>query len=1229
MNKFENSNFFSNYNKKELITLIALLKSLPQNHGKNIRLEEIQKEILKTENFENNPVDYKKIKEYLLENYSYHHLEDPPENLFTENIMTPLGNMVVFPGLTEGQVYILQSLINVLANENPFSDDFNKEALGQTFFMLTISNLICSSLNYKRNLSHVNVDSNDIYFPNEKYIYENLDNFIFTKDYFEYLYKKFNIDNDLIENFILNTSLEDFKSNDVNENPIIFKPIIKIDNHYLIVSPTNFVFAIVFNIYHTAIKYKCFDALIKQLSLECWKQCNFILENFGYNRIKFDFVQTSLPIYEGLFIFDTDKLAYVTYHFDDGKDFDSSFPLTPYLGEDVLDKITEHKKRTYNSFINNEDLKKFEIFDFNITLLIGRPKLIGYKILNKESNYLGARMDELVILHKSGKLNNLTLYNFAQAKSKINLINPSFLDNLSVFIGNDESFYLDDNHRVDNLFFEIGNALTFKTESIQKNDVHVGIYPFNESFIFLPVERETFPATLPIYKTIDVGKFSEKILSRAFDREIWIEPVFKENDNKQFSIEICIAIAFWFNEIGSNLSSLLKLNKIKPLLIKIEFDYIEDIQLEFGKLDNSKDPFEQITYFTNDNEITIKLNAYFYKVTYRNDNLGERLLIKRILYILSQIYDDDKRQVLELNFEEIDFFLEKYMPINQKKKILFQISDMDIRNNPNNLIKYTRGISSYHVNMQLDDVCESLGYSNLKKEIIFEGIEKEKLLKQIIDNFECLIKNTVSKFDFEDILLKLLSFYELIIFKREHAKFELMPKIECFKNHCDIEKVISKEIQKNNQISLSVRCLIEYIIDNPPNGTIPFDSNKFDECIALMSNIINWGFMYDEHIFNITDTSISILKSGRLGTSKDFRNLNFEPFYQEKFKEDILDYSNEFINKNFKLSEINTKSHEVVEKNEYELVFEEEFEVDYNDYINVIFESGFLAFENERSIMSSHKKSFISTLSKKLNIGFDKIEKIINTFSIKVNDSNQINFFDSENNQNYPWRFNRKKSLLQKPFIIRKVENEEKIYFGARALYDSFVSLHGIISSGRFNSDKTKMRSFLSKINKEKGDEFNDELFNLVKSKLNCLIIDKEVTIGPKKTDILLNEKDLGDFDILLVDNVLSKIVCIESKNTNFARTPYEMNREINNFIKKSDKGWIQKVEKREQWLIENKNSLKVLANTIDYSNFTIEYVFVTKEAIPLSFIKDINYRFLTMYDIRNNPLILFDKNIK
>lgn len=1227
-NKFDKNDltFFSQFNKKELLATIALLKSLPQNHGKNIRLEEIQKKVIQTKNCHDKPVDFEKLNEYLYKNYSFNHQEDPPENLFTENIMTPFGNMIVFTGVTEGQVYILQSLINVLSNKNSFPDIFIKEVLGLTYILLKISDIICTSLNYESNLSHINTDSKKIYFPDDDFLSKNIKHLILNKETLEKLCYRIHLDFSLIENFLIDVNKDNFKTNDPNENPLIFKPIIKIDDSYIIVSPTNIVFAIVFNIYKLGVKHYCLDDLIKQFSKECWKQCNFILNNFGYKKIDFNFFQNNLPIYEGVYIFDTDKLAYVTYQFDNGKDYNPVYPLTPYFGENIQNKIREHKKKTYNNLICIDDFKRFEIFNLNITLGIGRPTMIRFEVLDKKCFHLGLRMDELFILYKSNKINNLTLYNFAKAISEINLITPFFLDNISLFINNDESFYIDDNSKPDTLFVTVGNALDFKTEAIINNNVHLGLYPIEEDFIYLPVEREILPANLPIYRTKYIDNFSNKILLRAFEKEIWFESFsdFNKNeiDKNHFIIEICIGIAYWLNEISSSLKPYLNLNKTKPLIFKIDFEFIENILEEFDRLDNSIDPFEQIIYSTNKNIINIKLNSSFYKIIFRNDNFGEQLLIKRILYILSQINDSNNLSILNLDFKEIDVFINDNIPINQKKKILFQISDMDTRKNPKNLISYNRKLSLYHVNNQLDNLSKSLGYSKTNEDVLIKGIEKEELLKKIINHFQNLIKENISKFDFEDVLTKLLGFYELIIFKREQAKFQLTPQIECFKNHCNIKKIISEDFKKNTQISLSVRCLIEYVINNPPYGREYFDSNKFDETIALMNNIINWGFLYDQHIFNISEIDITILKSGRIGNSKDFRDKNIEPFFNEKFKEDVLDYSNVFINEHFELPKTDKKTDDNIEKDEFEIAFEDEFEIDYNCFTDIIFESVIIAFEEKRSVVSQNKNDFISTLSENLNIEFIKVEKIINTFSTVVNINNQINYFDDENNENFPWRFNRKLSLLQKPFIIRKNENEEIIYFGSRSLYDSFMNLHSIIFSGRFNSKKSKMNSFLSKINKEKGDKFNNELFDLLKSILNPVIIEKEVSIGPKKNDILKNNIDLGDFDILIVNLDIKTILCIESKNTNFARTPYEMNREINNFISKNNRGWIHKVEKREKWFNENKNSIKIINNSIDYSSFKIEYVFITKEAIPLNYIKDINYRFLTIYDIKNNPYL-------
>ncbi len=1225
------SNFFTKFDNKQLLATISLLKILPQNHGKNIRLEMVQKLVLQSNNKSRESIDSRELEKYLSKNFSFNSLEDPPENLFTENIMTPLGNMIVFSGVAEDHVYILQSLINVLSDSKDLSDDYIKEALGGSLLMLKMSDLICSSLHYDRNQSLIPTDSSKIYVPDDIFINSNRDKLIFDKRTIASLCLTLKIDSDIIKNFLVDLTLDNFSSNDLNENPLILKPIMRSANDYVVISPTNIVYAVVFNIYKLAIKHNCLNLLVIKYSEECWKHCNYILDSFGYKRINFKINNNKLPIYEGIYFFDTGKLAYVNFQFDSGEDFNMENPLSAYYGKKgVESEILKHRQNTYIDLINAEKFLNFEVFDLNINLGIGRPHIV-YNVKSTEKIFnLEIRMDFLNILYLSNKLSNLTLFNFAKASAEVNLITPYFLDNISMFIENDESYYLSDDSSPDLLVVGVGNALKFRTIAIITRDVHLCIYPGTALPVFLPVEREILPAILPIYRVKHNKQFANKILLEAFDGKIWVESkettYIIESNKNYFTVEICVAIAYWLNEISLRLRPFINIRRIKSLIIKIDIDYLENIVEEFENIDESIDPFNRIIYDKKQNEIFISLDVYFYKALYRNDNLGEQILIKKILYILAETLDSSNKPVLDLTTQKIDVLIDSAMPLSQKKKILFQISQIDIRNNPKNLIDFKREISKFHLNRQLDTLAKSLRFLESNVEIEILGIEKEKLLKRIVGHFQNLVNEQISKFDFNDVILKLLYINESAIYNRENSKFQMIPKIECYGVHCDIEKIISEDFKKNSHISLSVRALLEYIVSNPPKGTEVFSSEKLDESIALMNNIINWGFLYDEEIFGISDTKLSILKSGRIGNSKNFRDEVIEPYFQVKFRENVVDYSNEFISDAFQYNEGKGKVENTMEKGEYEYAFENEFEVDYYDFINIFFESVTIAFEAKGSVYSKNKNEFISALSGQLSINKGTVEKIILTFALFVNDDSSVDYFNFIDEENFPWRYNRKKSILQKPFIIKKNDIDEVIYFGSRSLYDFYVNVNNLIYSGRYKAEKSKMKSFLSKINKEKGDDFNDEIYNLLKNKLhNSIIVEKEVTIGPKKNDIIGNVNDIGDIDILIIDRRQKKIFCVESKNTNFARTPYEMNREINNFISKSGKGWIQKVEARESFVKSDKTVFKIYCPTTEFNSFKIEFLFITKEAIPFNYIKNIGYRFITTYDLKEIDDTIFN----
>lgn len=92
----------------------------------------------------------------------------------------------------------------------------------------------------------------------------------------------------------------------------------------------------------------------------------------------------------------------------------------------------------------------------------------------------------------------------------------------------------------------------------------------------------------------------------------------------------------------------------------------------------------------------------------------------------------------------------------------------------------------------------------------------------------------------------------------------------------------------------------------PINGTKKLDIAALDSCVAYMIHIINWGFVSDSLNFNITDTKISLLKSGRIGTEKSFDENVLSRYAQSKVNENIF-YRNKYLSKLFRYQRLKQK----------------------------------------------------------------------------------------------------------------------------------------------------------------------------------------------------------------------------------------------------------------------------------------------------------------------------------
>ena len=114
------------------------------------------------------------------------------------------------------------------------------------------------------------------------------------------------------------------------------------------------------------------------------------------------------------------------------------------------------------------------------------------------------------------------------------------------------------------------------------------------------------------------------------------------------------------------------------------------------------------------------------------------------------------------------------------------------------------------------------------------------------------------------------------------------------------------------------------------------------------------------------------------------------------------------------------------------------------------------------------------------------------------------------------------------------------------------------------------MRELIGKFNRERGDTFNDDVADLFRA-YPSLIVDCYVKKFHGKR-LQGNLGDLGDIDVLVIDQDNKHLLLIECKDLAGARTPSELKNELDIIFKggENQNSTIVKHGQRVKWVVEN-----------------------------------------------------------
>ena len=474
---------------------------------------------------------------------------------------------------------------------------------------------------------------------------------------------------------------------------------------------------------------------------------------------------------------------------------------------------------------------------------------------------------------------------------------------------------------------------------------------------------------------------------------------------------------------------------------------------------------------------------------------------------------------------------------------------------------------------------------------------------QVVEFLFKLLEKEVSKFSPYNLVEIIYSDLEETLYKIKITEVRYASDILCYpESHKDSLKTVNEL----NKLSIALKFLIEYVSAQPPKGEEVLGIGNYEYILAICSTLIEWAYKNDLYYYEIFNTPIRILNSGRIGFNRE----SFEKLY---------DITEKFRNEQMFLNSLGSKKKTLdIDKEKYIAKLDEAFlscfGYSFKQFYLFIFKMIELSKESGGIICVMKKEQILSYFSSIPDLSGGIIEKILDNISLKERDSYLVKPVEEV----YPWRFNRKYSFLRRPVIIR---NDDYIW-GNKNLYHTYLYTIDLIFKGKLKTENTIMQKLIGTISNERGKLFNESVVEYLKTIKEFNVYENVKKINRKKIEFVRGQA-LGDIAVLIIDKEKSVIYVAEVKQFNFSRNPYEMHQEYSKMFVDTDKKkcFATKHSLRVKWIKENIEELKNYYSLIGNSwkvigLFIVDDLLVSTRAYNQS-INVITYEELSLSNIR------------
>lgn len=1065
-------------------------------------------------------------------------IEDPQEHLFSHLVHTEEGSFTVFPGPFMFYQYNLSRLLEIAR-----LSQIPKNELGIVYVLLQISQIIAERCNVER-YSIGNPNRENVYIPDRKNLYANIDKLNFSKNQIEEICDKYSVDYNAFEQLVFKAKRKDIRKSMKNEgysDAITLTPFFKYDTGYILLSPSAILHS-AYNICKDVLKDKLGEALFGIFSKILFNETACVLR-----KIPEPFLGE----------FCVDGINCLLYAEDDTK----AFCIVSYVGEKRYPLNQFYAK--VNSFVRNHFNKYSGISMF--VVVYSQIDDLPFPLMVPK-NVIALSIDEFNVVMSQPEAKLLTLYYYLQDKMRINVFPPTQeIDLLALYSQKEYNFYFKD--KIDELYVEIGNALSLRGKYYVDRDEHYVYSPFLERRVPV-VHAHDISTGIPIYEPLYPPESYMFLMLEIEGNALYVQYEAKN----QLCYEVVHSVLLW----------LYAAFKVKHIAVLKDTVYVK-----LNIVEKEEIVIEQM-------QRVYAMNLLFgQKKLVSPEKVEEELVNHFVTLLIGQgvISEEFTSALIHSMFEESGGH--------------FMLTDVQ---NGNPLIKYDGTTSCHYVSHRwvdkiLDEIADYLKIKGSEKKLSIA--ESKAIMVRVMQYLNQETLEILKSLNTQQMLDSCLRLHHAMIYWSRLTYYR-------FKYISSAYRYIGSDFENQeryandySEMNTLVQCIIEKIIhEDFHSDSKTFNIETLDRLFALMHHIVNMGIYFDMLNGGIAESEILILQNGRIDFPKIIKINND---YISVLRSHTLEYQNILINRNEILPhyEIN------LENQAFQDAFIAEFGISINQFFEIQKRSVEYANEHDSPIVRMPKELFVRVIlgtcleNQEVAIFFDNFVLSKEVF-VKVSLKDKL-----------PQRFNRSVQLSTRPWILY----DDEIFYSSKSLYVSHQVMIERLDSGIISHSSKLMNSYIGQISKEKGELFTRSIGKYYREIPNCNIaVNLEVQICPGK--ILNAKKNLGDIDVLLINTDLKKIVCIEAKDYYEARTIYDMMSQ-----NKKIEAALSKVLARDTWCKENKLQFNKYVKEVDES-YEVKTLFLTYYEPTykyFSHLNEVGIPMLSAFEIIQNPFIVFN----